>query len=113
MQVPIKTPSKNLKCTVCSFEALRVKDKCNLDKYRISYVTYLRARLVLDSACFLKDEVYDRVEDLQEPRDILAADIHVYYHTECFSGITCVYMSVTLKTKISTLDLTRVLLLVR
>ena len=46
---------KNLKCIVCSSEALRVKGKRN----RISYVTYLRAKLLLDSACFLKDEVYD------------------------------------------------------
>ena len=48
----------------------------NFDKYRIS--TYPRAKLFLDSACFLKDEVhvYDRVADLQEPGDFLAADIY-------------------------------------
>ena len=58
--------SKNLKCIVCSSEAFRVKGKRNFNKYRISYVTYLRAKLLLDSASFLKDEVYDRVGDLQE-----------------------------------------------
>ena len=55
---------KNLKCIVCSSEVLRVKGKRNFNKYRISYVTYLRAKLLLHSAHFLKDEVYDKVGDL-------------------------------------------------
>ena len=78
---------RDLRCTVCGSESLRVKGTRIYDKCRIS--TFERAQMFLDATHFFKDEVYDRVPDLEEPGDVLAADI--YYHKDCLRKYLLVF----------------------
>lgn len=78
---------KELRCTVCGSGALRVKGKRSFEKYRIS--TFERTQMFLDATRFFKDEVYERVLYLEEPGDVLAADI--YYHRDCLRRYLLVF----------------------
>ena len=72
-----------------------MKGKRIFDKYRIS--TFERAQMFLDATRFFRDEVYERVTDLEEPGDVLAADI--YYHSDCLRKYLLVFERDTKKKK--------------